>query len=293
MHPVSLVRGALASLLGSSRARRARERALAGQVRVPYPPYEPRPEPGFDRRPRPAEAPSQSYLSHRVRLWVGDRVVELVPGTGRAHPGDLGLGSSLVVVSGFCPPERRSTAVDNAASLARFEDAVTDLLLRHNAAGRTKAVFLPETRAWVEVGEAFSGVPLAAVREFARHQGQRGFGVWDAAGLRFEWTDGGSTPARPVCIREVRPGCPMRTTHPGRRCVPQGGPWVAASQRAALLWTAHQRMLIGALGCGVCEGDRNGLPDVIALGDLIQPSRHGGWDFADSTMTLGRLRPAE
>ncbi len=270
--------------------RRARDRAIADQVQVPYPPYEWRPEPGCDRRPRPAEPSSQSYLTHRVRLWVGGRVVELSPGSGRARPERLGLGSPLIIMGGFCPPERRSTAVDNAASLARFQDALTDLLPRHGATGRTRAAFLPESRAWVEAGEAFSGVPLAAVRDLAQAQEQRGFAVWEADGLRFEWTDGGTTPARPVRLRKVRPGCPMRFRHPQLPCVPVGGPWVEASRRAAAFWVAHHRMLTGALG-SECDIDRPGVPEVIWAGTLIQPSRSGGWDVEGSTLTMGRVRP--
>jgi hypothetical protein len=150
-------------------------------------------------------------------------------------------------------------------------------------------VFLPENRAWVELGEAVTGVPRSAVRGFVRERPLRGFAVWDDTGLRFERRDGSATSARPVRLREVGEGCPMRTDDADRACVPHGGPWVAASQRAGLFWTAHQRMLAGALGCRVCQPDRTDLPEVIATGELIQPSRCGGWDFAGPTATVARL----
>ncbi len=289
--PMSHVSSALAVFLArSSRKARRRAKAFTEQVRVPYPPYELHPEPGVERRPAPAELPSASYLSHRVRLWVGERVIELAPGRGDARPADLGLGAPLVVMSGCCPPERRSSAVDNAASLARFSDDLTDLLGRQRGdVDRFRSVFLPDSRAWVEPGEAIVGVPLAAVREFVSERDLRGFAVWDDTGLRFERRDGTATTARQVRLREVRPGCPMRTDEAARQCLPHGGPWVAAAQRAGLFWTAHQRMLADALGCGVCRPDRTDLPDVVAAGELIQPSRCGGWDFAGSTATAARL----
>ena len=233
---------------------RARQRATAEQVRVPYPPYVFRSEPGFDRRPRHAEEPESSYTSNRVRLWTPSGQFDLEPsGRGGARPRDIGLASPLVIMSGFCPPGRRSTAVDNAVSVARFGDELAGLLGHHGVAGApSRAVLFPAGREWVEIGAGFSGVPLEEVREFAVARGLSGFLLWQDDRIRFEWADGdGPSFPVPVGARPVRPGCPMRTCRTGRRCVPQGGPWIAASQRCALFWTAHQRMLIDAFGCGV------------------------------------------
>jgi hypothetical protein len=277
--------------------RRARQRAAAQQVKVPYPGYSWRPEPGYDYRPQPAELPELSYTSNRVRLYTPGGVVDLVQGgAGRARPEDVGLESPLVIVSGSCPPSRRSTAVDNAASFARFGDAVERLLAANCAGGQAhRAVLFPRSRAWVEIGAAFSGVGLPEVREFVAGLGLRGFSVWEERGLRWEWAreDESWIPA-PVDIRPVRPGCPMRLDGADQQCVCPGGPWIAASQRCERFWKAHQSMLVDAFGCGVCDPDSVGRTDVIGFTDLVQPSRWGGWDFVPGdTRTMARLRPKD
>jgi hypothetical protein len=64
-----------------------------------------------------------------------------------------------------------------------------------------------------------------------------------------------STPAS--ITRDVEHRCPMtRAPGSGEYCPMRGGPWTSNAMRAAATWRDYRNLLVQAVGCDTCEGQR-------------------------------------
>jgi|GEM_PF-6670063 len=64
-----------------------------------------------------------------------------------------------------------------------------------------------------------------------------------------------STPAS--ITRDVEHRCPMtRAPESGEYCPMRGGPWTSNAMRAAATWRDYRNLLVQAVGCDTCEGQR-------------------------------------
>lgn len=81
-------------------------------------------------------------------------------------------------------------------------------------------------------------------------------------------------PPVPVRVVPALTGCPMRLGADGV-CKMDGGPWTSGSLSAAMVCSAHRRLLLDAFGCDVCHSGGGG--GAVGVISLFTPSRAGGW----------------
>jgi len=250
-----------------------------GQVAVPYPPHPG--DHGSLLRVRASEPVGDSYRHNIIRLQVGDRFHDLVPG----RDGSASVPPRAVfpeegpvhVLSGCNSFDRLVTSADNALTQEALEDW---------AGGRERvwyrAALFPPRREWVETGVAVRGTALQDVVDVARYHGQSAVLTWDADGL--STTASGIDPDLrldsapvPVQVRPAGRGCPMRFGDGSGPCRPEGGPYGSRAIAAFSYWQQHRQVLVEALGCSVCAGGSVSAGRAIAVTSTFTPSRRGGW----------------
>ncbi|GAB2488988.1 hypothetical protein GCM10027030_23900 [Luteococcus sediminum] len=228
----------------------------------PLPPF-PRPLPAdqtsvgflFDEDGQPQLAPRpalvESYRLANLRLWLPTgAVVDLLPRHAVAAAVQPAEGSPALLES-----------IVGTHIIFPGPDALETLTaqgIQWNRAAR----WAPSLD-WAKPGVMVHGLGDERMRELAEALGLQ---VWLQVcpnGLRVCSGDGRLDwlPRAAVVVREATLGCPLRAGLDDF-CVPRGGPWTSQSRVAFMMWQQHRRMLVEALGCGVCHG-----------GEVIDPRR--------------------
>lgn len=255
-----------------------------GQIRVSFPPG----KADFStRRREPGEPIAESYLSNVVRIPTDTGPVDLTPSSDRVSvaPSEVYGPACHTVwfVSSSHGFSRAMTQPEQHLHQQRF----TELLDLQGWSWRPATCF-PTGRQWIELGAVLLQTPESdwgpdEVLFLAHQFGQDAVIRWDAEGFTALPTPSVATPEAhshtvPVSAELAAGGCPLVG---GRDewCKREGGPWTSGSITAAAVWQQHRRMLVDALGCGVCGGGPHSPGRAVLARELFLPSRQGGWQW--------------
>lgn len=227
----------------------------ADQVHVGYV----RPEPGKgELAPRPTLV--ESYRLGNLRVWSNaGQAVDLLPaltvsepaeGTHPTVPEPVEVTRPAPVHLAF-PVNSLSPGSDEEMEAVRWLRTVVE----NHCVDWARAARWSPSLDWAQPGIAIRGLDEDAMLLLAVELGLDAWLRWDCRGLRVRSGDERLAwlPNAPVHLREVRPGCPLRGGV-SDFCTPWGGPWTSQSRAAWAMWQQHRRMVVTALGCGVCHG---------------------------------------
>lgn len=236
----------------------------ADQVHVGYV----RPTPGQgELAPRPTLV--ESYRLGNLRVWSdAGQAVDLLPRV-ETEP-NLPMTEPSPSTAELVEAPSRPTAepveapihlVFPANTLSPCSDAEAEAhqwlrtVVENRGVDWTRAARWSPSLDWAQPGVAIRGLDEDAMLLLAVELGLDVWLRWDDFGVRVRSGDETLAwlPAARVSLREVRPGCPLRSGVDDF-CTPWGGPWTGQSRAAWVMWQRHRRMLVTALGCGVCHG---------------------------------------
>jgi hypothetical protein len=149
----------------------------------------------------------------------------------------------------------------------------------------TPLVTLARNSRWIERSFLVQGINRDKAIELARKYGQKGLVALTDNTLEVILVDE-PTPANSQTLKVIElpvAPCPLMLEFEAENeCRPYGGPYGSAAIEAAAVWSFQSKLLIGALGCSVCQKpsqpyrQRSG---AIAIRPAAVPSRFGGWQW--------------
>jgi hypothetical protein len=233
------------------------------------------------RKRQPAqETVFDSYANQHYRLELDGRLFQLAPvdqKTQLPETAERPLAPGFII-SAWNPNGDPAFENDN-------DDANDRLELDLARFTYTPLVTLARNSRWIEHSFLVHGINREKAIDLARKYGQKGLVALTDTTLEVILVDE-PTPANSQTLKVIElptAPCPLMLEFEAEKeCHPYGGPWTSSSIEAAAIWSFQSKLLIGALGCSVCQKpsqpyrQRSG---AIAIRPAAVPSRFGGWQW--------------